>query len=104
MEYNADSVKIFEGLDHVRERPAMYIGDTAENGLHHLLNEVIDNSIDEAMAGHCTEIIVTLHKDGSVSVEDNGRGIPVEIHKKTGVSTLETVMTVMGAGAKIGND
>jgi len=101
--YGADQITVLEGLDPVRKRPGMYIGSTSAAGLHHLIWEVVDNSIDEAMAGYATDISVTLLKDGMVKVEDNGRGIPVEKHKVTGVSALETVLTKLHAGGKFGD-
>ncbi len=102
--YSADSIQALEGMEHVRMRPSMYIGDVGVRGLHHLVYEVVDNSIDEAMGGHCDTISVAINEDGSVTVEDNGRGIPVDMHKKEGVSALEVVMTKIGAGGKFDKD
>ncbi|AWH86717.1 DNA topoisomerase (ATP-hydrolyzing) subunit B [Flavobacterium album] len=102
--YSADSIQALEGMEHVRMRPSMYIGDVGVRGLHHLVYEVVDNSIDEAMGGHCDTIGVAINEDGSITVEDNGRGIPVDLHKKEGVSALEVVMTKIGAGGKFDKD
>jgi DNA gyrase subunit B len=99
-DYGASNIQILQGLEAVRKRPAMYIGSTDRNGLHHIFTEILDNSVDEAIAGYCSRIWVTMHEDGSISVKDNGRGIPVEKHSQTGVSTLETVMTNLHAGGK----
>ena len=102
--YSADSIQALEGMEHVRMRPSMYIGDVSTRGLHHLVYEVVDNSIDEAMGGYCDRIDVIINEDNSITVKDNGRGVPVGIHKKEGVSALEVVMTKIGAGGKFDKD
>src|SRR3972149_12111894 len=100
--YTAQDIQVLGGLEAVRLRPGMYIGSTDQRGLHHLVHEIVDNSIDEAMAGYCDKVTVEIQEDGVVTVADNGRGIPVEVHPTTNTSALETGMTVLHAGAKFG--
>ena len=102
VEYGGDQIQVLEGLEAVRKRPGMYIGSTSSRGLHHLVYEIVDNSLDEALAGFCAEINVQINEDNSITVKDNGRGVPVDINHKTGLPAVEVVFTILLAGGKFG--